>query len=341
MTTDQTKTRRVAVLGAGSWGSALALLLQENGHDVRLWEFDAAVASRYAQSRENPDFLPGVILPNGIRITSELAEALEGAETVLFVVPSHVLRSVAQAGAPHFPANAIAVTCSKGIEKGTLLCMSDVLRESLSVAPSRLAALSGPSHAEEVSRGVPTVVTAASTDHDTAVAVQSLFMSPLFRVYTSRDLVGVELGGAIKNVIAVAAGISDGVGFGDNTKAALMTRGLAEITRLGTAMGADLLTFAGLSGMGDLVVTCMSRHSRNRFLGQEIGKGRPPEDVVKSMVQVAEGYRTTASARALAQKHGVVMPITEEVYRVLYEGKSPQRAVRDLMTRDPKMEDWG
>lgn len=342
MSSDVNKKQIVTVLGAGSWGSALAKLLHQNGHFVRLWEFDADVAARYAATRENADFLPGIHMDEEICITSDMAEALSDAAFVIFVVPTHVLRGVAEKAAGLIDKNCVVVTCSKGIEKGTMLCMSDVLSQALPQLPlSQLAALSGPSHAEEVSRGVPTLVTAASVNHDTAVKVQSLFMSPVFRVYTSQDLIGVELGGAIKNVIAVAAGISTGVGFGDNTNAALMTRGLVEITRLGSAMGADALTFAGLSGMGDLVVTCMSRHSRNRFLGEEIGKGGSPETVVADMVQVAEGYRTTASALELARKHQVVMPITQEVYRVLYENKSPKAAVRDLMTRDPKIEDWG
>jgi len=342
MSSDLNKKQIVTVLGAGSWGSALAKLLHQNGHTVRLWEFDSAVAARYAATRENADFLPGIQMDEGILITSDMAEALADTGFVIFVVPTHVLRVVAEKAADLIDKHCVVVTCSKGIEKGTMLCMSDVLSETLpNLSADHLAALSGPSHAEEVSRGVPTLVTAASVNHDTGVKVQALFMSPVFRVYTSQDLIGVELGGAIKNVIAVAAGISDGVGFGDNTKAALMTRGLVEITRLGSAMGADALTFAGLSGMGDLVVTCMSRHSRNRFLGEEIGKGRSPETVVTDMVQVAEGYRTTASALELARKHQVVMPITQEVYRVLYENKSPKEAVRDLMTRDPKIEDWG
>ncbi|MCK5147830.1 NAD(P)H-dependent glycerol-3-phosphate dehydrogenase [bacterium] len=334
--------QHVAVLGAGSWGSALALLLQQNGHDVRLWEFDSEVAARYAATRENANFLPGIHMDDSILISSDLKAVLDHAQVVLFVVPSHVLRKVAQDASAYISPGAIVVTCVKGIEKGTALCMSDVLLEAIpSLKKDTLAALSGPSHAEEVSRAVPTVVTVACDNHEVAVSIQSLFMSDVFRVYSSKDLIGVELGGALKNVIAVAAGIADGVGFGDNTKAALMTRGLAEITRLGTAMGADPLTFAGLSGMGDLVVTCMSRHSRNRFLGEEIGKGRTPSEVVESMVQVAEGYRTTASARELASRHGVAMPIADEVYHVLYQGKSPRKAVRDLMTRDPKMEDWG
>lgn len=333
---------RVGVLGAGSWGTALAVLLQTNGHDVSLWEFDQEAALRLTESRENADFLPGVSIPEEIDITSELAKAVAEKEVILMVVPSHVMRSVAEQLASLPLENAIVVSCSKGIENETLLRMSEVLNAAIpSLSAGSIVALSGPSHAEEVGKGIPTVVVAASENQDSALRVQEILMSPVFRVYTNEDLVGVELGGALKNVIAIAAGISDGVGFGDNTKAALLDRGIVEITRLGTAMGANPMTFAGLSGMGDLIVTCTSRHSRNRYVGEQIGKGKTLRDVLDGMVMVAEGVRTTQSAFDLSKQFDVSMPITEEVYRILFEEKNPKKAVYDLMTRDAKAEDWG
>jgi glycerol-3-phosphate dehydrogenase (NAD(P)+) len=258
------------------------------------------------------------------------------------VLPSHVIRTVGEQLAKLPLNDALLVSCSKGIENYTLLRISEILKETLpDLSDERLVILSGPSHAEEVSRGIPTVLVAASTDYLSSQRVQQLFMGPNLRIYTSHDVVGVELGGSLKNVIAIAAGISDGVGCGDNTKAALMTRGMVEITRLGTALGADPITFAGLSGMGDLFVTCMSRHSRNRYLGRQIGKGRRLKTVLNKMIMVAEGVRTTQATIDLATKHHIVMPITQEVYQVLFEKKDPKAAVHDLMSRSPKAEDWG
>ncbi len=335
-------TARIGILGAGSWGTALAVLQAHNGHAVTLWEFQPNVAETLKCKRENSDFLPGVKIPDAIAITSDLTLAVENQDLILLVIPSHVVRSVAQQMAPHNLGDAIVVSCAKGIENKTLLCMSNVLDAVIpSLSKERITALSGPSHAEEVGRLIPTVVTVGSASLNAARITQEILRSPVFRVYASDDIIGVELGGALKNVIAVAAGISDGVGFGDNTKAALMTRGLVEITRLGTALGANSLTFAGLSGMGDLMVTCMSRHSRNRYLGEQIGQGRSLEDVLAGMVQVAEGVRTTQSVADLSARHGVEMPISAEVNQVLFEGKPPKEAVRDLMTRDSKVEDWG
>jgi len=333
---------KIGILGAGGWGTALAILLESNGHSVHLWEYRSDVALELSRTRENRDFLPGVNIPKKIKITSDLEEAVEKKDFILFTLPSHVVRSVGEKISKLELDNSLIVSCSKGIENNTLLRMSQVILETLPNFPEeRIVVLSGPSHAEEVSRKIPTVVVAASVSDKSANQVQKIFMCPTFRVYTSKDVIGVELGGALKNIIAIAAGISDGVGFGDNTKAALMTRGIVEITRLGTAMGANSLTFAGLSGIGDLIVTCTSRHSRNRYVGEQLGKGKSLHEVLDGMVMVAEGIKTTRSANDLSKNYSVEMPITREVYRVLFEGKKPKKAVYDLMTRNPKVEDWG
>lgn len=332
----------IGILGAGSWGTALAVLLQSEGNSVSLWEFWEDAARRLAETRQNTDFLPGVEIPPDVVISSDLASVIAGKEMILIVLPSHVVRLVGEQLACLPLRKVLVVSCSKGIENKTLLRMSEVLKETIpELSADRVVVLSGPSHAEEVGRGIPTVVVAASTGHESSRRVQEVFMGPTFRVYTNEDIIGVELGGALKNVIAIAAGISDGVGFGDNTKAALIDRGIVEITRLGTTLGANPLTFAGLSGMGDLIVTCTSCHSRNRYIGEEIGKGRRLQEVLDEMVMVAEGVRTTKSVYDLSMKYGVDMPISHEVYRVLFEDKEPKKAVYDLMTRDPKAEDWG
>lgn len=329
----------VAILGAGGWGTALGLLLHHNGHRVALWEYREDLAERFRRTRQNPDFLPGVTVPSGIEISSDLRRVASEKEVLLVTLPSHAVRKTMEqlTGIP--PGEALMVSGTKGIENGTLLRISEVLKDTVpGISDDRIVALSGPSHAEEVARGIPTVVVAASKNPQASRKVQELFMNPVFRVYSSEDITGVELGGALKNVIAVAAGISDGVGFGDNTKAALITRGIVEMTRLGTAMGAHPSTFAGLSGMGDLIVTCWSRHSRNRFVGEEIGKGKKLDRILEEMKMVAEGVRTTRSVVDLSRKHGVDMPISTEVYRMLFENKEPKQAVADLMTRDRKPE---
>jgi len=333
---------KVGILGAGSWGTALAVLLNSNGHEITLWEFDKKRCEKLTSEREDNNFLPGVKLPDSIKIISDLQTAVENKDFILFVVPSHIVRRVAENVDKFMLGDAIIISCSKGIENKTLIRLSKVLEENLSqAATQKIAVLSGPSHAEEVGRKIPTAVVIASESRETAEKAQAIFMNEVFRVYTSTDVAGVELGGALKNVIAIAAGISDGVGYGDNTKAALMNRGMVELTRLGTAMGADPMTFAGLSGMGDLIVTCTSRHSRNRYLGEEIGKGKTLDQVLEKMVMVAEGVKTTLSVHDLSIKKGIEMPISGQVYRVLFEGKDPRDAVRDLMTRDPKAEKWG
>lgn len=334
---------RVGIIGAGGWGTALAILLHGNGHQVRMWEFRPEVAKELAIRRENRQLLPGVRIPEAILITADLEQVALEAELVVVAVPSHTMREVARRLRP-LPAMATApvVSATKGIENGSLMRMTEVLLEEIpQLDANRLVALSGPSHAEEVSRGISTAVVCACPCEEGARVAQRTFMSKTFRVYTSADVIGVELGGALKNVIAIAAGICDGAGFGDNTKAALQPRGLVEIVRLGVKLGANPLTFAGLTGMGDLIVTCMSKYSRNRYLGEQIGKGRTLEQVLGEMVMVAEGVRTTRSAYELSRRHNVEMPITQEVYRILFEGKDPRTALEDLMTRDAKTEAWG
>jgi len=332
---------RIGVLGAGSWGTALTVLLRSNGHEVSLWEYDVKLAESLAGTRENPNFLPDVHIPEDVIISPDLEMIVKNKEIVLITLPSHVVRSVGKKISSMVHEDALLVSGSKGVQNKTLMRMSEVLVDSVSdLTMDHMVVLSGPSHAEEVAQRLPTVLVASSVDHKSAQQVQEVFMNPVFRVYTNEDMIGVELGGALKNIIAIAAGILDGVGYGDNAKAALLTRGMVEITRLGTAMGANPITFAGLSGIGDLIVTCTSRHSLNRYVGEQIGRGKSLQEVVDSMVMVAEGIRTTQSASDLAQKHNVIMPITCEVYRVLFEGKEPIVAVHDLMTRDPKAEDW-
>lgn len=329
----------IAVIGAGGWGTTLAILLLENGHRVRLWEYDPDYARRMTQEHSNPIFLPGIELPEEILISSDLEQVLLFSEIVLFAVPSQFTRNVARKTSRFVSESTVVVSVAKGIEEDTLQRMSQVLREELnSVDENAIVALSGPSHAEEVSRHIPTAVVVASPSEENRTKVQAIFMSPIFRVYTNRDIVGVELGGALKNVIAIATGICDGLGFGDNTKGALMTRGLAEITRLGVTMGADPLTFAGLSGMGDLITTCISRHSRNRYVGEQIGKGNNLNQVLAEMKMVAEGVNTTRSALQLSRKLKVEMPITERIYAVLFQEEDPRTTVSQLMSRDAKPE---
>ncbi len=333
---------RIGVLGAGGWGTTLALVLSDNAHDVTLWSFDEKDAENIRRHRENPAFLPGIHIPEQIEITTDLRAAALNRDMLVAAIPSQFTRSAFARLRDLDVSRTILVNVAKGIENGTLMTMSELLRDTLPHAdPANIATLSGPSHAEEVSQKVPTTVVAASTSLATARSVQEAFMVPYFRVYVSTDLRGVELGGALKNVIAIAAGIVDGASLGDNTKAALMTRGIAEIARVGVALGAHVRTFGGLSGIGDLMVTCMSKHSRNRHVGVEIGKGRKLAEILNEMVMVAEGVATTKSAYALARKAGVEVPIIEQVHRILFEDKDPLRACYDLMTRDPKEEVWG
>jgi len=332
----------ITIIGAGSWGITLTVHLFQKGYKTALWEFRPDVAEQLNQQRESVELLPGIRIPDNITISAHLEELVHDAtEMLVFVVPSHVLREVAKKVSPLIVNSPVIVSAIKGIENGTHKRMSEILGEELpETVRARIATLSGPSHAEEVSRQIPTSVVASSIDQEIAEYVQNIFFSPRFRVYTNQDIIGVELAGALKNIIAIAAGISDGLGFGDNTKGALLTRGLAEITRLGLAMGAKALTFSGLAGIGDLITTCMSRHSRNRYVGEEIGKGRSLSQIQEEMVMVAEGVMTTRAGYSLAPTYGVEMPITNEVYAVLFEDKDPAQAVEDLMTRTAKAEVW-
>lgn len=330
---------KISVLGAGGWGTTLAVLLYYNGHDVTLWEFNKHYAKVLGKTRENKTFLPGIKIPVEINITHELEEASVNKNLIVLAVPSQFLRSVIKNIKPTDIRDTIIVNVAKGIENNSLMTMTQMLRDEIPLLDEeQIGVLSGPSHAEEVSRRIPTAVVAASKNHDTSKTIQSSFMTPYFRVYSSTDVLGVELGGSFKNVIAIGAGIIDGAKFGDNTKAAIMTRGVAEIARLGVAMGACPDTFSGLSGMGDLIVTCMSRHSRNRYVGEQIGAGKKLKEVLKSMNMVAEGVETSRSASQLAEKYNIDTPITSEVYKILFEDKDPVKATTDLMTRDMRME---
>jgi len=323
---------RIAVIGAGSWGTTLANHLAESGIAVRIWAFEAEVVASISRGRENDIFLPGVRLHAGLVACGTFAEALEGAELALFVTPSHVARGVLRDARPHLPPLVPVVVASKGIESESLATMAEVFAEGLD-AGHPLAFLSGPSFAREVAAGLPTAVTVASRDGTTALLVQGTFSTETFRVYTTDDVVGVEVGGALKNVIAIAAGICDGLGLGHNARSALITRGLAEMTRLGVALGAKASTFAGLAGLGDLVLTCTGDLSRNRSLGMALAAGRSLSDIQAGTRTVAEGVRTTAAAVRLAARAGVELPIAVQVHRVLFDGAAPREALHTLMTR--------
>ena len=330
---------KISVLGAGSWGTTLALVLNDNHHDVNLWTFDNEQADLIREKHENGQFLPGIVLPSEIKITTDIEASCREHDMIVAAVPSQFLRSVLQRIAHLDLDHTVICNVAKGIENGSLMTMSEVLLDVLMhERRENIAILSGPSHAEEVSLKMPTMVVSASFKMKTAKIVQEAFVNDYFRVYVNEDIRGVELGGAIKNVIAIGAGLSDGAGFGDNTKAAIMTRGIYEITRLGAKMGAQPITFAGLSGMGDLIVTCMSHHSRNRFVGEEIGKGRNVAEVLSDMTMVAEGVATAKSVHQLAHKHRIEMPMAEEVYKVLFEDKNARQATLDLMRRDTRGE---
>jgi len=331
--------KRISIIGAGNWGTALAATLARLNHTVVLWAYEPEVVASLRSHRENELFLPGVKLPESIAATGDLAEALEGAEIVVTVMPSHVCRTLYERMLPHLRADMLFVSATKGIETETLMRMSEVVRDVVGKRfPLRLAALSGPSFAKEVLRGDPTAVVIASTDRAAAQTVQRDFSSRTLRLYTSSDVVGVELGGAVKNVIAIAAGVVEGLRLGHNPTAALITRGLAEMTRLACACGGRRETLAGLAGMGDLVLTCHGELSRNRQVGVELGRGRKLAEILSSMRMVAEGVKTTAATVALAAKHHVEMPITREVERLL-EGKVPPReAIQELMGRTLKDE---
>lgn len=333
------KISKVGVIGAGSWGSALANLLAREGVDVHLWVREDDVYNQIKKERINGPFLPDVKLDSNLKPAKTFEEALFDKELVLMVVPSHVFREVLTNLKPHLVEGVSIISATKGIENDSLMIMSQVAEDILPEAYLKdFACLDGPSFAKEVGRKFPTAVTIACSDPDQAERLQQLFNTDYFRVYASQDVIGVQLGGALKNVIAIAAGAADGLEFGHNARAALITRGLAEITRLGVAMGANPLTFSGLAGMGDLVLTCTGDLSRNRTVGFKIGKGMSIEEITASMNMVAEGVKTTRSTYELAKKIGVDMPITTQVYQILYEGKNPKEAVRELMSREPKAE---
>ncbi len=326
----------VHVIGAGGWGTALAAILANNGLSPLLWTREEEVIASINSAHENPTFLPGVQLPKSIRATGDLAAAL-AAPVILIAVPTQYIRSVVEPHRELFRGK-IVISAAKGIERNTSMRVSQVLAEAAGIPPERFGVLTGPSHAEEVAVHTPTTVVAASVNPDVVRIAQEAFTTTSFRVYSGADVIGAEVGGAVKNVIAIAAGIVDGLAMGDNTKAALITRGLAEITRLGVALGADARTFSGLSGLGDLIVTCGSRHSRNRHVGEEIGRGNTLEAITGNTKMVAEGVWTTESVVELSRKIGVEMPIATQVRSILFEGKSPRQAIIDLMTRESRAE---
>lgn len=327
---------RVAVMGAGSWGTALAALLRRGGARVSLWTVEAEVATRIREAQENPKYLPGIPLPAGLLATGDAGQALGGAQAVVWAVPLRYLREVAERVAAEVPAGAVCVSVAKGLEPDTHLRPTEILAQAVPGRPT--AALLGPSLAAEVARGVPTSVAACAADLQVADVVQRLFHVDTVRVYTNDDPVGAEYASALKNVMALAAGMSDGLGFGDNTKGALVTRGLAEMSRLGEALGGRRATFFGLTGVGDLVTTAFSRMSRNRHVGEQVGRGRELAEVLGEMSQVAEGVPTSRVALDLARRRGVEVPIITQVVSVLFEGKPPRAALLDLLARDPRRE---
>lgn len=328
--------KKVSIIGAGSWGTALSILLANKGIEVNLWAYEDEVYHQIAQQRKNSRYLPDITIPSTIRVFNDKKEAIRDTSLTVLAVSSQAVRSVAADIANFVPQNGIVVNVAKGLEVKSLKRLSEVIEEE--IPHCRVAVLSGPSHAEEVARGVPTTVVSAAKERNVSEFVQDVFMSPNFRVYTNPDIIGVEMGGALKNIIALGAGVGDGLGYGDNTKAALTTRGIVEITRLGQAMGALPSTFAGLTGIGDLIVTCTSMHSRNRRAGIMIGQGKSLDETLAAVGMAVEGVKTCEAAYELAGKVGVEMPITEQLYEVLFKGKDPQEAVADLMLRNKTFE---
>lgn len=327
---------KISIIGAGSWGTALARLLAVNGHDVVMWSIVEDEIRMLQENHEHLTKLSGVKLPDDIVFTTDMECAVKGKDILVLAVPSPYTRSTSRTMAPYVSEGQIIVSVAKGIEESTLKVLADVIKEEIPQAD--VAVLCGPSHAEEVGRGIPTTVVAGAKTRKTAEYIQNVFMNKVFRVYTSPDMMGMELGGALKNVIALAAGIADGLGCGDNTKAALITRGIAEMSRLGVAMGGHIETFNGLTGIGDLIVTCASRHSRNRKAGYLIGQGKTMQEAMDEVKMVVEGVYSAKAAKILAEKYHIDMPIVEEVNQVLFEGKSAKEAMTDLMLRDKKIE---
>ncbi|MBQ9990435.1 MAG: NAD(P)H-dependent glycerol-3-phosphate dehydrogenase [Lachnospiraceae bacterium] len=327
---------KISVIGAGSWGIALAKLLYDNGHQITVWSILSEEINMLKEKHEHIDKLPGVRLPEDMEFTTDLKVACEGKDVLVMAVPSPFVRNTAHSLKEVVKEGQIIVNVAKGIEESTLMTLSEVIEEE--VPQAQVAVLSGPSHAEEVGRGIPTTIVVGSRKKETAEYLQNIFMNQVFRVYISPDVCGIELGAALKNVVALAAGIADGLGYGDNTKAALITRGIAEIGRLGIAMGGKMETFSGLSGIGDLIVTCASKHSRNRKAGMLIGQGKTMEEAMKEVKMVVEGVYSAKAAIKLAEKYQVSMPIIEQVNWVLFENKPAAEAVKDLMLRDKKLE---
>ena len=327
---------KVGILGAGSWGTALSLLLYKNGHEVTVWSIDKREVEMLQNERQHKSKLPGVMLPQDMKITNDLEEGMRDKDFLVLAVPSVYTRSTARSMKPYIKPEQKVINVAKGIEESTLMTLSEQIEEELPEA--NVAVLSGPSHAEEVGRGLPTTCVVGARTKETAIYLQKAFMSDVFRVYISPDILGIEIGGSLKNVIALAAGIADGLGYGDNTKAALITRGIAEITRLGVRMGGKAESFYGLTGIGDLIVTCASVHSRNRKAGYLIGQGKSMQEAMDEVQMVVEGVYSAKAGLALAQKYGETLPIIEQVNKVLFENKDPAEAVRELMIRDARIE---
>ena len=326
----------ISIIGAGSWGTALSVVLHKNGHKITIWSALAPEIEMLKEKHEQAEKLPGVILPDDIMFTTDLKEAIGGKDMLVLAVPSPFTRSTAKAMSPFVAEGQLIVSVAKGIEENTLMTLSEIIMEE--IPQCEVAVLCGPSHAEEVGKEIPTSLVAGAKKRATAELVQNTFMSEVLRVYTSPDVLGMEIGASLKNVIALAAGVADGLGCGDNTKAALITRGIAEMSRLGVAMGGHIETFNGLTGIGDLIVTCSSRHSRNRKAGYLIGQGRTMQEAMDEVQMVVEGVYSARAARILAEKYGIDMPIVNEVNKVLFENKTAREAMADLMLRDKKIE---
>ena len=329
---------KISVIGSGGWGIALAILLHENGHNLTIWSFDKKEVEELKETKQNKAKLPNILIPNDIEVTNDLKEAVSDKDILVLAVPSKAIRSVSKSLKNIIKDNQIIVNVAKGLEEDTLKTMTDIIEEELKGKNPQVAVLSGPSHAEEVGKGIPTTCVVSAHNKELTLYLQNIFMNPSFRVYTSPDMIGVEIGGALKNVIALAAGIADGLNYGDNTKAALITRGIKEISTLGVAMGGEQSTFYGLTGLGDLIVTCASMHSRNRRAGILLGQGKTLDEAIKEVNMVVEGVYSAKSALMAAKKYNVEIPIIEQVNAVLFENKNAAEAVNELMIRDKKLE---
>lgn len=329
---------KISVIGSGGWGIALTILLHKNGHNLTIWSFDKKETEELKTTRQNKSKLPNILLPEDIEVTNNLKEAVENKDILILAVPSKAIRSVSKSLKDIIKEKQIIVNVAKGLEEGTLKTMTDIIEEELKDKNPQVAVLSGPSHAEEVGRGIPTTCVVSAHSKELTLYLQNIFINPSFRVYTSPDIVGMEIGGALKNVIALAAGIADGLNYGDNTKAALITRGIREIAALGVAMGGEQSTFYGLTGLGDLIVTCASMHSRNRRAGILLGQGKTLDEAIKEVNMVVEGVYSAKSALMAAKKYNIEIPIIEQVNAVLFENKNAAEAVNELMIRDKKLE---